>query len=323
MKKRISVLTVASILVLAFAIFGFTMPAAAEYPDKPVRLMVPYNPGGATDFQARIVTMRAQIHLGQPIVVINKPGAGGMVGWNWIVTSAKRNGYDIFSYNLPHFVAQSIVFPKKAKYDIRKFEPIGNWGSDPAILVVPKDSPFDTAKDLIEFAKRNPGKVTCSGAGLYVGHHIALLQLNKACGTEIKYIPHTGGVPALLAVISGEVKAGFNNTSDAFRSKERLKLLAVADMRRNPFVPDVPTFKELGYDVDDTSNNMRGIAAPQGTPPEIIEKLAASVMKMCKDKKVIAKMKLTGSGMLVIGRDDLKKIWEQREAFLKDVLKGL
>jgi len=190
MKKRFSLLTVVSILVMAFAVFGFTMTAAAEYPDKPVRLMVPYNPGGATDFQARIVTMKAQTYLGQPMVVINKPGAGGLVGWNWIVTSAKKNGYDLYSYNLPHFIAQSIAFPDKAKYNIRNFEPIGNWGNDPAILVVAKDSPFNSAKDLIEFAKKNPGKVTCSGAGLYVGHHIALLQLNKSCGVNVKYIPY-------------------------------------------------------------------------------------------------------------------------------------
>ncbi len=323
MKKRFSILTVVSILVMAFAVFGFTMTAAAEYPDKPVRLTVPYNPGGATDFQARIVTMRAQIHLSQPIVIINKPGAGGMVGWNWIVTSAKKNGYDLFSYNLPHFIAQSIAFPKKARYNIRNFEPIGNWGNDPAILVVAKDSPFNSAKDLIEFAKKNPGKVTCSGAGLYVGHHIALLQLNKSCGVNVKYIPYTGGVPALLGVINGEVKCGFNNTSDAFRSKDRLKLLAIADLSRDSFVPDVPTFKEEGYDIDDTSCNMRGIGAPQGTPPEILKKLADSFMKMCNDKKIQGKMKSTGSGMKVIGRDELKKVWQKKEAFLKEALKGL
>jgi len=323
MRKRFSVVTVVALLVVACAVLGFTITAAAEYPDKPVRLTVPYNPGGATDFQARIVTMTAQVHLGMPMVVINKPGAGGMVGWNWIVTTAKKNGYDLYSYNLPHFVAQSIAFPKKAKYNIRNFEPIGNWGNDPAAFIVGKDSSFNSAKDVIEFAKKNPGKVTCSGAGLYVGHHIALLQMNKACGIKVKYIPYTGGVPALMAVVNGEVKCGFNNTSDAFRSKDRLKILAIADLERDSFIPDVPTFKEEGYDIDDTSCNMRGIGAPQGTPPEVLAKLADAFMKMCNDKKVIGKMKSTGSGMKVIGRDELKKVWEKREAFLKEALSGL
>jgi tripartite-type tricarboxylate transporter receptor subunit TctC len=323
MKKSSYLLTAALVIIAVCAFLGFSTVAAAEYPDKPIKLIVSYNPGGATDFQARIVTMMSQKYLGQPIVIINKPGAGGMVGWNWFVTDASKDGYDLVSYNMPHFIAQSIVFPKKAKYNIRNMEPIGNWGTDPAVLVVSKDSPFNSAKDLVDYAKKNPGKVTFSGAGKFVGHHIALLQLEKAAGIKTTYVPHTGGVPALIAVIGGEIKAGFNNTSDAFRSKERLKILAVADVERNSFIPDVPTLKEAGYDVDDTSNNFRGVAAPQGTPPAIIGKLADAFVKMYKDKQVVGKMEQTGCGIKVIPRDQLKEMWKKQEAYLKDVLKEL
>lgn len=323
MKKSSYLLTAALVIIAVCAFLGFSTVAAAEYPDKPIKLIVSYNPGGATDFQARIVTMMSQKYLGQPIVIINKPGAGGMVGWNWFVTDASKDGYDLVSYNMPHFIAQSIVFPKKAKYNIRNMEPIGNWGTDPAVLVVSKDSPFNSAKDLVDYAKKNPGKVTFSGAGKFVGHHIALLQLEKVAGIKTTYVPHTGGVPALIAVIGGEVKAGFNNTSDAFRSKERLKILAVADVERNSFIPDVPTLKEAGYDVDDTSNNFRGVAAPQGTPPAIIGKLADAFVKMYKDKQVVEKMEQTGCGIKVIPRNELKEMWKKQEAYLKDVLKEL
>lgn len=323
MKKSSYLLTAALVIIAVCAFLGFGTVAAAEYPDKPIKLIVSYNPGGATDFQARIVTMMSQKYLGQPIVIINKPGAGGLVGWNWFVTDASKDGYDLVSYNMPHFIAQSIVFPKKAKYNIRNMEPIGNWGTDPAVLVVPKDSPFNSAKDLVDYAKKNPGKVTFSGAGKFVGHHIALLQLEKAAGIKTTYVPHTGGVPALIAVIGGEVMAGFNNTSDAFRSKERLKILAVADVERNSFIPDVPTLKEAGYDVDDTSNNFRGVAAPQGTPPAILGKLADAFVKMYKDKQVVGKMEQTGCGIKVIPRDQLKEMWKKQEAYLKDVLKDL
>ncbi|MBN2569237.1 MAG: tripartite tricarboxylate transporter substrate binding protein [Deltaproteobacteria bacterium] len=312
-----------SILVMTFALVGFTVAVAADYPDKPIRVMVPYDPGGATDFQVRIATMKSQTYVGQPMVVINKPGAGGMVGWNWVVTSAAKDGYDLYSYNLPHFIAQSIAFPDKVKYNIKNFEPIGNWGNDPAALVVAKDSAFNSAKDLIEYAKKNPDKVTVSGAGLYVGHHIALLQLNKACDIKAKYIPYTGGVPALLGVINGEVMAGFNNTSDAFRSKDRLKILAIADLDRDSFIPDVPTLKELGYDVDDTSCNMRGLGAPEGTPPEVLAKLSDAFVKMINDKGVQKQLKATGCGIKIINRDDLKKVWERRDALLRDMLAGL
>lgn len=297
--------------------------ARAEYPDKPVKLVVTYPPGGATDFQARIVTMTAEKYLGEPIVIVNKPGGGGMVGWNWAVTSASNDGYDLITYNLPHFIAQSIVYPKKAKYGIDKFVPIGNWGTDPAVLVVPKDSPFNSVKDLVEYAKKNPEKVTFSGAGLYVGHHIALLQFEKAAGIKGRYIPHQGGVPALLAVISGEVKAGFNNLSDAYRSKDRLKILAVADLERSPFLPDVKTFKELGYDVDDTSNNLRGIAAPTGTPPEVVNKLRDAFGKMVKDSKVVGKMEMTGCGMKVMSGEEVAAMWKKMKVNLEGILKGL
>jgi tripartite-type tricarboxylate transporter receptor subunit TctC len=320
MERKSYLIATISIMLGICVLLGFATIAAAEYPDKPVKLTVAYSPGGATDFQARIVTMRAQIHLGQPIVIINKPGAGGMVGWNWFVTSATKDGYDLVAYNIPHFIAQSIVYPKKVKYNIRNMEPIGNWGADPAVLVVPKDSPFNSAKDLAKYAKKNPGKVTVSGAGLYVGHHIALLQYQKAAGIKTRYIPHKGGVPALIAVIKNEVMAGFNNTSDAFRSKERIKILGVADLQRNSFIPDVPTLKEQDFDVDDTSNNFRGVAAPLGTSPALINKLADTFVKMYNDKKVIGKMKLTGCGIHVIPRDELKALWKKREAYLKGVL---
>ncbi len=321
MKKR-SLLSMALAVVLVLTL-GVSPAMSGGYPDEPIKLIVSYSPGGATDFQARIVTMMAQKYLTQPVVVINKPGGGGMVGWNWFVGSAKNDGYELVSYNVPHFIAQSIMYPGKAKYNIRNMEPIANWGTDPAVLVVPKDSPFNSLDDLVAFARKNPGKVTVSGAGLYVGHHIAMLQTEKAAGIKMSYIPYKGGAPALLGVISGEVKAGFNNLSDAFRSKNRLKILAVADLERSPFLPAVKTFMEQGYEVDNTSNNRRGIAAPEGTPPEIIAKLAREFEKMFNDKKVAKKMKQTGCGVKVIPRDELAKEWVKIETSLKDVLADL
>lgn len=309
-------------LVIALTL-GFTEAEAGEFPEEPIKLVVSYSPGGATDFQARIVTMMAQDYLGQPVVVINKPGGGGMVGWNWFVESAENTGYELVSYNVPHFIAQSIMYPDKAKYNIRNMEPIANWGTDPAVLAVPKDSPFNSVDDLVAYAKENPGKVTVSGAGLYVGHHIAMLQVEKAAGIKLSYIPYKGGAPALLGIISGEVMAGFNNLSDAFRSKDRLKILAVADLERDPFLPDVKTFLELGYDVDNTSNNRRGVAAPEGTPPEIVAKLAEGFEKMFNDKKIAKKMEQTGCGMKVMSRDDLAKEWVKIENSLKAVLADL
>ena len=315
---------------------GLSLSAGAamadEYPDRPISLVVSYGAGGATDFQARIVTMMAAkedkegkpVYLnGQPMVIINRPGAGGQVGWNKFVQQSKPDGYELAAYNVPHFIAQSIVFPKKVKYNIDNLEPIANWGADPAVLIVNKDSPFNSLQDFLDYAKANPGKLTLSGAGLYVGHHIASLQLDKAAGVSTKYVPAGGGVPAMKFVLGGQTMGGFNNLSDAYRNRDRLKILAIADLERNEFLPDVPTFKELGIDVDDSSVNFRGIMAPKGTPDSAITMLAENMPGMFNDKKVIAKMKDGGSPMRVMTREQVQAMWKERQAYLAELLKGL
>lgn len=317
--KLVSRLAVAVVAGLAFAASG---ALAADYPDKPIQLMVSYPPGGATDFQARIVTMMSSQYIKEPIVIINKAGAGGQVGWNWFASSATKDGYELGAYNLPHFIAQSIMF--KTKYNIHNVEPIANWGADPAVLIVPKNSPFNSVKDFVDYAKKNPGKITVSGAGLYVGHHIATLQLEKAAGIKLTYVPAKGGVAALRVVLGNKVMAGFNNLSDAYRSKDRLKILAVADNERNKdFLPDVPTFKESGIDVDDSSVNFRGIMAPKGTPAPVIAMLAANMPKMFHDKKVIAKMKAGGSPLHIMTREQVQKMFASRQTYLEALLKEL
>ena len=311
-------------LLPILALLAFASTASADYPDRPVSLTVVYNPGGATDFQARIVTMMAgkEDYLGQPMVILNRPGAGGRVGWNQFADKARANGYELAAYNVPHFIAQSIKFD--TKYNIDNLEPIANWGADPAVFIVGKDSPFNSIADVVAFAKDNPEKLTVSGAGLFVGHHIAYLQVEKAVGAKLKYVPHTGGAPALKSVIGGQVMAGVNNLSDAYRSRDNLKILAIADLQRNQeFLPDVPTFMEQGLDVDDSSVNFRGIMAPKGTPPEVIDYLAERVEAMFNDGRVNGKMKDGGSPVRVLGRAEVQKMWAERQEFLSELLQGL
>ena len=300
---------------------------AEDYPERPISVVVAYNPGGATDFQARLVTMMAahpkKDYLGQPIVIINKPGAGGKVGWNWFASKARTDGYDLAAYNVPHFISQSIVFDD-TKYNIDNLEPIANWGADPAVLIVGKDSDFNSLEDLMAFAKSNPGAVTFSGAGKFVGHHIAFLQFEKASGLDLTYVPHTGGVPALTAVKGGQVMAGFNNLSDAYRSQSEIKILAIADLQREEtFLPDVPTFRESGVDVDNSSVNFRGIMARKGTSDEIIQFLAEKVPLMFNDKKTLGQMKKGGSPVRIMTRDEVKAMWAERQVALTELLAGL
>ncbi|VAW00367.1 Tripartite tricarboxylate transporter TctC family [hydrothermal vent metagenome] len=320
-KLKIALLSLAAVAVSA------TTTLAAEYPDRPIGVAVSYGAGGATDFQARIVTMVAgnKDMLGQPIYILNKPGAGGRRGWNWFATEAEADGYTMSAYNVPHFIAQGIK--GGVKYNVDSFEPIANWGADPAVVIVGKDSKFNTMAELIAFAKANPGKTTTSGAGLFVGHHIAALQIQKACACKLAYIPTKGGgAAAMKAVIAGEVMAGINNLSDAFRAREagNIKILGVADLERNKeFLPDVPTLKEGGLDVDNSSVNFRGLMVPKGTPQAVIDKLAAQVPKMFNNKRVIKRMKAGGSPLKVLDRAAVQAMWAERKKALTELLKGL
>lgn len=316
----------AGLAIGAMGLVGATTATAADYPDRPILMMVSYGAGGATDFQARIVTMTAgnEDALGMPIAIINKPGAGGRVGWNWFATEAEADGYTLAAYNIPHFIAQSVK--GGVQYDRSSFEPIANWGADPAVFVVNKDSEFNSMADVVAFAKANPGKLTFSGAGLFVGHHIAALQIEKAAGVKMTYIPTKGGgAAAMKAVIAGDVLGGVNNLSDAFRAREagNVKILGVADLERSSFLPDVPTMKEQGLDVDNSSVNFRGVMVPKGTPQAVIDKLAATVPEMFKNARVAKRMKAGGSPMHIMTRDEVLAMWEAREKTLKDLLAGL
>lgn len=321
MRRLFTLLFCATLLFPALSVQA-AGPADA-YPSGPISLVVCYSPGGATDFQARITSLVAQDknYFGRPIVIINKPGAGGMSGWNWMVERGGKDGLTMTVIQMPHFVAQSIV--NKTKFNADSFEPLGNWGADPAVLVVGKNSPFKSVGDLVKFAKENPGKVTCNGAGLYVGHHIATLQLQKAAGIKLAYIPEKGGTDALQNILSGKIMAGFNNLADVYRAQDRLTILAVADVKRHEYLPDVPTLKELGYDVDDSSVNFRGYAFPKGVDPAIVEKAARIVPAMFKDPEVIKRMKDSGSPMLVMDRDEVKELIRKKQETLKALLSDL
>jgi tripartite-type tricarboxylate transporter receptor subunit TctC len=297
-----------------------------NYPERPLMLTVSYGAGGATDFQARIVTMTAanEDALGVPIAIINRPGAGGRVGWNQFATQADADGYSLAAYNVPHFIAQSIE--GGVSYSADSFEPIANWGADPAVFVVAADSEFDSMEEVVSYARENPGGLTFSGAGLFVGHHIAALQLEKEAGVELAYIPNSqGGAGAMKAVISGEVLGGVNNLSDAFRAREAgdVKILGVFDVERNDFLPDVPTMAEQGFDIDNASVNFRGVMVPKGTPQPIIDKLADVVPKMFRNSRVQGKMQAGGSPMHIMTRDEVIEMWEVREETLEELLADL
>ncbi len=169
MKKLIAAAAMA-MMALTGGARGAGLPGSTDHDDGQLRRRRRHRFSGAhRDDDRRATKMR----LGMPIAIINKPGAGGRVGWNWFATQAEADGYTLGAYNIPHFIAQSIK--GGVEYSADSFEPIANWGADPAVFVVAADSAFNSMADVVDFAKANPGKLTFSGAGLFVGHHIAAL----------------------------------------------------------------------------------------------------------------------------------------------------
>lgn len=296
---------------------------AAQFPVKPLIMTIPDGAGGATDYQARIVTMVAgdTSMLGQPITIVNKPGEGGRAGWTWFVDTASDTGYELASYNVPHFIAQSIKFA--TPYNIDTLEPLGNWGADPAVLVVASNSQFTTLRDFLLYARNNPGQLSVSGAGLFVGHHIALLQLEKATALDLDYRTARSASAALDQVVSGDVMAGFNNLSDAYRMGDKVRVLAIADLQRHEVMPEVPTFLELVVDVDDSSVNYRGLMVPKGTPEDVIDILASSALRMFRSPLVAERMAEGGSPMRIMSREEVIAMWQERQDYLTELLKGL
>ncbi len=185
-----------------------------------------------------------------------------------------------------------------------------------------KDSPFNSVSDLVEFAKKNPGKVTLNGSGLFVGHHIALLLLAKEANVKLTYVPEKGGSDSLQSVMAGKVMGSFNNLSIAMRALDKIKVLGIADLQRHEFIPDVPTFIEQGYKtLDDATTNFRGYALPVGVDKAIVEKAAQQAYKMFNDPLVIENLKKTGVPYRILDRQAMLDIFAKREAILKDLLK--
>ena len=156
-----------------------------------------------------------------------------------------------------------------------------------------------------------------------MGHHIATLQLQKAAGVKMSYIPEKGGTEAIQNVLSGKVIAGFNNLADVYRSQDRLTILAIADVKRHEYLPDVPTLKELGYDVDDASVNFRGYALPKGVDPSIVDKAAKIVPVMFNDPEVVKRMHDSGSPMLILDRAQVQEMFQKKHETLKALLSDL
>ncbi len=259
------------ILALSFGALAAPQTASAEYPEQPITYIIPFNPGGESDVTARFQEPHLEEKLGVDVVVTHRPGGGGAVAWSEFQRNAEPDGYTLIGINIPHIVAQPIQ-RADAGYDTFEWEIITWFHFTPNALIVRKDSPFKTLDDLIKYAKENPQVVTVGGSGTFSANHLEMLRLEKAADIDLTYIPFTGTGPLPAALLGGHVTALMNYTMLGVQMSDDVRVLAVASEERVPTLPDAPTFRELGYDI--VGGAYRGVAAPKGTPKEIVDKLA-------------------------------------------------
>ena len=265
-------------VLLAAAALHTGIAAAQTYPAKPIRLMVPFPPGGSTDIVARIVAQKLSVQLGQPVVIENRGGAGGTIG-TAVVAKAAPDGYSLLvGSTSTHVVAPSVY--AKLEYDpVKDFAPVSLMAVTPYLLVVHPAVQAKTVKELVDLMRAQPGRLNYASAGIGSTTHLAMEMLKFASGTFALHIPYNGNGPAGAAVIAGQVEILFGSLPSVLPHARsgRVRALAVGTLKRSPSLPEVPTVAESGYAGFDASLWL-AIMAPAGTPAPVIERLNREVL---------------------------------------------
>jgi tripartite-type tricarboxylate transporter receptor subunit TctC len=284
---------------------------AAEYPSKPIELMVAYGAGGSTDVGARIIASIAEKILGQPIVVSNRPGAGGQVGWTEF-SRERPDGYHIAYINLPALHTVILDPERKAIFDKDSFTPIINQVLDPGLIWVKADSPYKSLADLIEAARKNPDTITACTTGILSDDHLELMMLEEAAGVKFRTVHFNGGAEQMTGILGGHVDVAFDNVGSVVKRVKsgEVRGLVVMDTERSKFLPDVPTTPESGYPKV-ISSSTRGIAGPKGMKPEVVKKLADAFAKAMADPEHVNKMEASGLAIKVMTGKEYQAYYDE------------
>ena len=261
-------------------------PAHAQWPDRPIRLVVAYPPGGGTDIMARAVAQKLGEILRQSIVVENRSGANGTVG-TLAVAQARPDGYTLLFANGGEFALKPLMELGLPYDPNRDFDLVAMCGSTPVVLAVNARLPARTLSEFIDLARRQPGHINVSNSGSRGTMHLAAAYLAQRAGVELTHVPYRGAAPAVADTVSGTVQAVAMGLPPVLAQARdgRLRILGIMAPRRNTNIPDVPTFEELGFPGFDLSNSV-GIAGPRGLPAEVTARLNAAVNAAMQDPDV-------------------------------------
>jgi tripartite-type tricarboxylate transporter receptor subunit TctC len=304
---------------LAITLAAASAWAAEDFPTKPVTLLIPVGAGGSHDLTARAMVSVIPQFLGQPMVIQLRPGGGGAIG-SQQVASAKPDGYTVlfggpgWSSALPAIEGRSV--------GPNGLVAVARVNYSPVVFIARPDAPFKTLKEMVEWAKANPGKLVHGNTGPWGAGDLPMKQMMKEYNFQAQIVPHDGGGPALLAILGGHIQTTIALTAQSMPHIKagKLKVLAVLDTKRHPDLRDVPTSVEQGINV--TYTIWRAVLAPKGTPRPVIDKLADAIKKTTEDKSFQALVKQLGDEPGYAGPDEFAKEWQKEYDLHKEIAKA-
>jgi len=300
-----------------------TSDAAAQYPNRAVRIVVPFPPGGPTDIYARVIADKLQTTFGQPFVVENKPGATGIIGTSF-VANAPADGYTLlFGSNSSHVI--SSLLQAKPPFDpLRTFRPLSMLLYYPLYLVVNNDVPANTVAELVALAKAQPGKLNMGSIGTGSGGHLVIEMFKSATGIESVHVPYKGVAPAQVGLMGGEIHFLFDSIagSQALVEAGKMRGIAVTGRERSPVLPNMPTLKESGYDGFEDVVIWLGMLAPAGTPAAISKKLETELMRIARLPDVSTRIKESSSTMVGSSADEFASFIARETPVWAEIIKA-
>jgi tripartite-type tricarboxylate transporter receptor subunit TctC len=317
-------------IVTAVALAGFVLagavlaaPAgAAVFPQKgkAIQLMVHWAAGGSSDAGARILAGGLEKELGTSVMVVNKPGAGGQIGYT-ALTQARPDGYTIGSTNFPSAVITYLDPARKATYVRKNFELLALHVVDPGLFSVRAGSPFKSLKDVVEAAKASPRKIKITTTGIQSDEHFAILQLQKLTGAQFAIVHFSQGIaPAVTALLGGKIDVFCGNVGDMLAQLKsgEVRVLGIMDDEESPFYPGVKTFAAQGYKLYNSAS--RGFSAPGSTPREIVNVLSGAIKKVVATEEHKKRMGELGLTLRYMDPAQYAKYWDEYEAMIKELL---
>jgi tripartite-type tricarboxylate transporter receptor subunit TctC len=317
-------------IYLFSAFFALSLGLAAQsaaqekYPNRPITVVAPFPPGGVADLTARPVAAAMEKVLKNPVVVVNKTGAAGAVGMSY-VANAKPDGYTLLMAlsSISIIPEADKLFDRKPTYTMDQLIPIALISADPTIFVVNASRPWKNVKEFVEEAKKRPGEISYSSSGVYGTLHMAMEMLSHAAGISLKHVPYSGAGPALTAILGGHVDTLASGPAVVIPHIKAGKLRPLAGWgdKRVAALPDVPTFKELGYDIE--FYIWAGLFAPRGTPAPVMKTIRESVKEAVNTADFKSAMEKLQTPIAYLDAPEFQKFWDKDAKMLADAIKRI